>query len=46
MNRHISIATGKSAFEFINKMAKLIMKEFEGLKIDVHMISNEFLAKP
>ena len=45
MNRHISIATGKSAFEFINSMAKLIMKEFEGLKIDVHMISNEFFGE-
>ena len=45
INRHISIATGKSAFEFINSMAKLIMKEFEGLKIDVHMISNEFFGE-
>ncbi len=45
IDRHISIATGKSAYEFINTMSKLIMKEFYGLKIDVHKIDNNFFGE-
>jgi len=38
----VSIATGKSAYEFINSMAELIMKKFPQVKINVYRIVNEF----
>ena len=38
----VSIATGKSAYEFINNMAELIMKKFPQVKINVYRIVNEF----
>lgn len=38
----VSIATGKSAYEFINSMAELIMKRFPQVKINVYRIVNEF----
>lgn len=38
----VSIATGKSAYEFINSMAELIMKKFPQIKINVYRIVNEF----
>lgn len=41
----VSIATGKSAYEFINSMAELIMKKFPQVKINVYRIVNEFLGE-
>lgn len=38
----VSIATGKSAYEFINSMAEIIMKKFPQVKINVYRIVNEF----
>lgn len=38
----VSIATGKSAYEFISSMAELIMKKFPQVKINVYRIVNEF----
>ena len=45
VSRHVSIATGKSAFDFISKMAKILMKHFKGLRIDVYLIKNEFFGE-
>ncbi len=45
VNRHVSLATGKSAFNFISDMAKRVMQQFEGLRIDVHLIKNIFFGE-
>lgn len=38
----VSIATGKSAYEFIKGMAQLVMDKFPQVKINVFKIKNEF----
>lgn len=38
----VSIATGKSAYEFIKGMAQLVMDKFPQVKINVYKIVNEF----
>ena len=43
--RHISIATGYSAYDFIKSLADELMKRVPTLKIDVHRIRNDFFGK-
>ena len=41
----VSIATGKSAYEFMCKMADLIMDKFKNIKINVYRIKNNFFGE-
>lgn len=43
-NKKVSIATGHSAYEFINKMAQLLMEKFENIDITVYKIINNFFG--
>lgn len=43
--REVSIATGASAFAFIRNLSQILMKRFEGLKIRVYLIQNEFFGR-
>ncbi len=44
-NRHVSIATGYAAYAHICTIADKLMKTFDGLKIDVYKIKNNFFGK-
>ena len=43
--RNISLATGKLAYPYICQMANQLMEAFEGLKIQVYSIRNEFFGE-
>jgi putative radical SAM enzyme (TIGR03279 family) len=43
--REISIATGRSPYKFIKDMADALEKRFEGLKINVFEIKNDFFGE-
>lgn len=43
-SRHVSIATGEIAYKFISEIAKKIESSFEGVKIDVYAIKNNFFG--
>lgn len=43
--RHVSIATGKAAFEFIKKLADKAQTHIKNLKIDVYEIENTVFGK-
>ena len=43
-NRHIAIATGESAYEFISELADKLQKAVNGVKIDVYAIKNNFFG--
>ncbi|MDE5946176.1 MAG: DUF512 domain-containing protein [Oscillospiraceae bacterium] len=43
--RHISIATGYSAFDTIKKFAEDVEKKWSNLKCDVHRIRNDFFGE-
>ncbi|MDO4719057.1 MAG: DUF512 domain-containing protein [Peptostreptococcaceae bacterium] len=45
VSRELSIATGASAFHFIQNLADILMKRFNGLKIRVYLIENEFFGR-
>ncbi len=42
---HISLVTGTSASEFMNKLVVDIMKVYSNFKIDVHTIHNDFFGR-
>lgn len=44
INKIVSIATGKSAFAFIREKANVLESKFEGLKINVYSIENNFFG--
>ncbi len=44
-SRHVSIATGYAAYEHICSLAKALEEKFEGLRIDVHRIKNNFFGE-
>ncbi len=44
-SRHISIATGELAYDFINNLADELMKRIPSLKIEVYKIRNDFFGK-
>lgn len=43
--RHVSIATGYSAYEIIRQLAEKVMKKFPLLRCDVWRIKNEFFGE-
>lgn len=43
--RHVSVATGKLAYDFIKKMADEMMKIYHDLKINVFDIRNDFFGE-
>ncbi len=43
--RHVSIATGYAAYDFIKSLADELMSRVPTLKIDVHRIRNDFFGK-
>lgn len=43
--KKVSIATGKSAFNFISDLAKLIMEKFDDIEINVYKIKNKFFGE-
>ena len=43
--RTVSIATGKCAAEYMEKMARTLEKRFDGLHINVYAIENEFFGE-
>lgn len=43
--RHISIATGYSAYETMKMLADMAQERFNGLKCDVHRIRNDFFGE-
>ena len=45
LNKTVSIATGKCAYKFINSLAKRLEEKYEGLKILVYQIENEFFGE-
>ncbi|HHW30402.1 MAG TPA: DUF512 domain-containing protein [Clostridiaceae bacterium] len=45
ISRHVSIATGVSAYEYIKKWADLIAGAIKGLKVDVYKIINRFFGE-
>ncbi len=42
--RHVAVATGEIAYEFIRGLAKVIEQRCEGVKIDVYPIKNNFFG--
>lgn len=44
INKTVSIATGKSAYKFIKNLANKLEARFEGLKINVYSIENNFFG--
>ncbi len=44
IERTVSIATGKGAYSFIREKADILEKTFEGLKINVYAIENNFFG--
>ncbi len=43
-SRHIAMATGEIAGDFIKSLAKALMKKCEGIEIDVYPIKNNFFG--
>lgn len=43
--RHVTLATGKSAFNFISGLCRKIEKKFVNTNIDVYLIENDFFGK-
>lgn len=44
LNKVVSLATGTAAFEFISSLCKRLEEKFEGLKVNVYAIKNEFFG--
>lgn len=44
-SRHVSIATGTSAFEFIKDISEKTMEKYKSCRIDVHRITNHFFGE-
>lgn len=44
IEKTVSIATGKSAYKFIREKADILESTFEGLKINVYAIENQFFG--
>lgn len=42
--RHVSIATGEAAYNFIKSIAKMAENKYNGLEADVYKISNNFFG--
>lgn len=42
--RHVSIATGEAAYNFIKSIAKTAENKYNGLKVDVYKITNNFFG--
>lgn len=45
ISREVSIATGKSAYEFICRMVNKVQQKCKGLKCNIYEIENEFFGK-
>ena len=45
ITRNISIATGVSAYDFINKMVKIIKKKCKNVNCQIYKIENDFFGK-
>ena len=43
--KKVSIATGKSAYEFMSHMANKIMEKFKNIEINVYEIKNNFFGE-
>ncbi len=44
LNKSVSLATGTASFEFISSLCKRLEEKFNGLKINVYAIKNEFFG--
>ncbi len=44
INRKVTVATGEAAFELLNELAALCEAKFEGLRVQVKKITNEFFG--
>lgn len=44
LEKTVSVATGKSAYKFIREKADILEQTFEGLKINVYPIENQFFG--
>ena len=44
LEKTVSIATGKSAYKFIREKADILEQTFDGLKINVYAIENQFFG--
>jgi putative radical SAM enzyme (TIGR03279 family) len=44
IKRKVSLATGTAAYEFIKKLSKSLEEKFNGLKINVYAINNDFFG--
>jgi putative radical SAM enzyme (TIGR03279 family) len=44
IKRRVSLATGTAAYEFIKKLSKRLEEKFNGLKINVYAINNDFFG--
>lgn len=44
-DRHVSVATGLLAYSYIRDMAERLMERFDGLRVDVYPIRNEFFGE-
>jgi NifB/MoaA-like Fe-S oxidoreductase len=44
IKRKVSLATGTAAYEFIKKLSKSLEVKFNGLKINVYAINNDFFG--
>ena len=44
-NRHVAIATGTLAYDYIRTLADVMQSRFEGLVIDVYAIRNDFFGE-
>lgn len=43
-SRHVSMATGEIAYDFIRSLAQRLERKCEGVKIDVYAVKNEFFG--
>ncbi len=43
--KKVSIATGKSAYEFMSYIAKIIMEKFKNIEVNVYQIKNNFFGE-
>ena len=44
IKKEVSVATGEAAYKFICKLCKKLEETFDGLKINVYLIKNEFFG--
>jgi len=43
--RHVSVATGVSVYKYIKEMAEILEKKYNGLKVDVYPVVNDFFGE-